>query len=67
MPDTTLVRLWLGSVGPVTVEDGWLVRLPADVAAELVRAGDAVRVGDATLSLCSSTRYGAGRSRGTGD
>jgi len=62
-----MVLVRYGVVGPCTAEDGWLVTLPAAVAAELVQAGDAVRVGDATLSLCSSTRYGAGRSRGTGD
>ena len=44
--DTTLVlvRVLLGSVGPVHPEDGYVVTLPAAVAAELVQAGDAVRV-----------------------
>jgi hypothetical protein len=44
MSDTTLVRVRRGCCGPVTLEDGVLVRLPADEAAELVRIGDAVPV-----------------------
>ena len=43
-PLTTLVRVRRGCCGPVTPEDGVLVRLPADLADELVRVGDAVRV-----------------------
>jgi hypothetical protein len=43
-PVTTLVRVRVGCCGPVSPEDGVLVRLPADLAAELVRVGDAVRV-----------------------
>jgi len=45
-PLTTLVRVRYGSVAPVSPEDGIVLRLPADVAAELVRSGDAVRVTD---------------------
>ena len=44
MSDTTLVRVRRGCCGPVTPEDGVLVRLPSDLADELVRVGDAVRV-----------------------
>ena len=42
--DTQLVRVLTGSVGPVTPEDGQVLRLPADKAADLVQAGDAVDV-----------------------
>ena len=43
-PVTTLVRVRVGCCGPVSPEDGVLVRLPADEAAELVRIGDAALV-----------------------
>ena len=43
-PVTTLVRVRYGSVAPVHLEDGIVLRLPADLAAELVRSGDAARV-----------------------
>ena len=43
-PETTLVRVLVGHVGPACPEDGQLVQLPADVAADLVRTGGAVPV-----------------------
>jgi len=39
-----LVRIVRGSVGPMHPEDGMLVALAADVAADLIEAGDAVPV-----------------------
>jgi len=44
--DTQLVRVRYGAVGPSGPEDGVMIRLPADVASELVRQGDAVRAFD---------------------
>jgi hypothetical protein len=41
---TTLVLVRVGCCGPVSFEDGVLVNLPAEVADELVRSGDAARV-----------------------
>ena len=47
MPDPgilVLVRVLLGAVGPCCLEDGVMLMLPADKAADLVQAGDAVYV-----------------------
>ena len=51
MPDDlVLVRVVRGQVGPVTPEDGYLVTLPADQAAELVVCGEAVAVAEDILN-----------------
>jgi hypothetical protein len=42
----TLLLLRYGAIGPAHSEDGYLVKLPADVASELVACGDAVPVAE---------------------
>jgi hypothetical protein len=44
--DSVLVRVLRGVVGWSHLEDGYLVKVPAATAAELIAAGDAVMVGD---------------------
>jgi len=45
-----LVRCWRGAVvGPVHPFDGYLVKLAADLAADLEADGDGVRVADPAL------------------
>ena len=67
--DTQLVRVLLGAVGPVHPEDGQVLRLPADVASELVRQGDAVRAFDdrggpeKVSGLTFQNHAGGGRAR----
>ena len=59
--DEVLVRVLRGSVGPVTPEDGSIVRLPADQARELVVCGEAVAVAEDILNrpaLATSTGRG---------
>ena len=46
-PVTVLIRVLRGCCGPVAPEDGIVLRLPAEVAAELVHRGDAAPVTDA--------------------
>jgi len=43
-PQPVLVRVLRSCCGPVSPEDGIVLRLPAALAAELVRSGDAARV-----------------------
>ena len=51
-----LVRVLTGLVGPVSPEDGYIVKLPADVAHDLVRSGAAVAVNaGGRLSNCRAT------------